>query len=163
MAYRGRLIFPVIARIAPVAPAATTYDDDFREPVRDPDGSQLGLPGRQEGDVVDVLAQVEDQSWDALQVLRGGDSPLGEIRVVVHRLDLQRAGLLDVATNEPIVPRKGDRLVSIHRKSSLELIHAVPTPPGLYCVEVRPNMGLAGDGNLLVAEFRTRDVATRVG
>ncbi len=165
--YRGRLIWPFVARLRPLDPAATDaaiapsagFDDVFREPAQVPAaGVQQGVDARAELAAVDLPCQVEDQAWDQLRMMRTGIGAQLEVVLVFHFRDLELRGLVDAVTGTATVPRVGDRLASIHRAADLALVQEVPTPPGLYCVEAQPrSYGLSGgERNLLVCTFRER-------
>lgn len=174
MGYRGRLIWPFIARIAPLDRAATAadpdgvagfdsgYDDVFREPRQLPtSGTQEGRDARVEGELVDLPCQIEDAAWDQLRMMRTGASQQFEMLLVFHFEALELRGFVDhmgIAT----VPKIGDRIVSIHRSVDLSLVEEVPNPPGLFCVEAVPRShGLSGlHRNLLVCTFRERQTAS---
>lgn len=165
--YRGRLIWPFVARIARFDPEATDaavptdagFDDVFREPrqIATP-GVQQGVDARAELAPLDLACQVEDQAWEQLRMVRTGNNAQIEVVLVFHFENLELLGLVDGATGTALAPRVGDRLVSIHRSVDLALVQAVPTPPGLYCVEAQPRShGLSGlQRNLLVCTFRER-------
>jgi hypothetical protein len=168
---RGRLIWPVVARFARLSlsgtaadpdgagPLTTGYDPDFRAPVAvHAGGSQVGTPARAELADLDLDVQVEDQAWEALREMRTGDAERVEMSLVIHFRQLERLGLVDATTGDALAPRIGDRLKSLHRKGTLALIQAVPTPPGLYVVEAQPRShGLSGGTrNLLVVTLRER-------
>jgi hypothetical protein len=174
MTYRGRLIWPHLARIARLDPTAIAadpdaggpltsgYDPDFREIVRLPDNAKVtGPSARLELATIDLPVQVEDQEWEQLRMLRTGDSPQIEVTLVFHFRDLERLGYVDADTGDALVPRKGDRLVSLVNKRTDLLTEAVPTPPGLYCTEAQPrSYGLSSlRRNLLVCVFASRDTS----
>lgn len=164
--YRGRLIWPFVARVARLDPAGTDaaiapdlgYDDVFREPRQVADGTQVGVDARAELEAIDLPCQVEDQAWEQLRMMRTGIAAQLEVVLVFHFRDLELRGLVDATTGTALVPRVGDRLASIHRSADLSLVQEVPTPPGLYCVEALPRShGLSGlERNLLVCTFRER-------
>lgn len=169
---RGRLIWPFIARIARIDPASIAadpdasgplvsgYDEDFREPVRLPAATKVtGPSARAELAAIDLPVQVEDEAWEELRMMRTGDAATTRLTLVFHFKDLERLGYVDANTGDALVPRKGDRLVSIHHKRDGTLVQAVPTPPGLYCMEAQPRShGLSSlRRNLLVCTFESRD------
>lgn len=165
--YRGRLIWPFVARIARLDPAGTDaavspdagFDDVFREPRQvEAPGVQQGVDARAELTPLDLPCQVEDESWERLRMLRSGASSQLEVLLVFHYRDLELRGLVDAGTGTALAPAVGDRLVSIHRSPDLSIVQAVPTPPGLFCVEAQPrSFGLSGlSRNLLVCTFRER-------
>lgn len=170
MTYRGRLIWPFVARIARLDPTGTDhaivessvdagYDDVFREPRQVPtSGVQQGVDARRELADLDVACQVEDQAWERLRMMRTGNVEANEVVLVFHFATLELLGLVDATTGTATAPRVGDRLKSIHSSIDLALVQAVPTPPGLYCVEAQPrSYGLSRlTRNLLVCTFRER-------
>jgi len=171
MGIRGRLIFPFIAEISQLDLSGTAadpdgagaltsgYDDLLQAPVRVPDGTITGSTAEKYVTPTTKLkVQVEDQAWEALRMMRTGDSPNTEVVLVFHFRDLEAAGLVDATTGDALVPRKGDRLISIRRKADDSLVQAVSYPPGLYCIEAQPrSYGLTGlRRNLLVCTFRDR-------
>lgn len=168
--YRGRLIWPFVARLARLDPAGTDaavasdlgFDDVFREPAQVPDGTQTGTDARAELEALDLPCQIEDLAWEQLRMMRTGAASQLEVVLVFHYRDLELRGLVDATTGTALAPRVGDRLVSIHRSVDLSLVQQVPTPPGLYCIEAQPRShGLSGlDRNLLVATFRERQATS---
>lgn len=175
--YRGRLIFPVLARIAPLDTAATAadpdadgelqsgYDEDFREPVRVPvPGEQLGVSARKEGTPIDIPVQLKDKAWAALEMMATGNVERSELVLICHMADLERLGLKDAGSGEVTCPRPRDRLVSFHQMDGT-LIRVVPTLPGMFCREAAPRgTGLSGGTtNLLAVTFVSEDKSRRVG
>jgi hypothetical protein len=169
---RGRLINPFLAEIAQLDTAATAADPDGAGPGvsgYDPDFKEtviLGTPGgerldaRKEKPPIRVPCQVEVGAFEALQQLAAGNSPNSRIVLVFHFRDLERMGLVDTATGEPLL-RINDRLVAIHRMDGV-LVQAVRTPPRLYATEVQPqSFGLGLSRNLLLVTFDEREVAVR--
>jgi hypothetical protein len=140
-------------------PLTTGFDDVYREPVQVPAvGSQVGTDARAELEPIDLRCQVEDQAWETLRMMRTGNAQRLEVVLVFHFAQLEELGLVDATTGDALAPRVGDRLVSIRRYPGLEVVQAVPTPPGLYCEEAAPRShGLSGGHrNLLVCTFRER-------
>lgn len=171
--YRGRLIHPFLIRIAPLDIAGTAADPDgagalesgydkyTREPVRVPNNTQRGSSARKEKDPIDLLAQVEDAAWEALTMMRTGNSARTELTIVIHFSELEARGLVSETTGAALVPKVGDRLVSIHNREGV-LIQEVPNPPGLYCMQPQPRgYGLGESRNLLVCTFEDRATSTR--
>jgi hypothetical protein len=171
--YRGRLIWPFVARIARLDPTATDaavviagedvgWDEDFREARQvQAAGIQQGLSARRELEPLDLEGQIEDQAWEQLRMMRTGNADQNEVVLVFHYAKLELLGLIDASTGTATAPRVGDRLVSIHRSVDLSLVQTVPTPPGLYCTEAQPRShGLSGlERNLLVCTFRERSTS----
>jgi hypothetical protein len=167
MGYRGKLIFPFVARLRRIDQASIAadenYDDAFREArqVADPD-RQEGVDARVEHAPIDLECQIEDVAWDQLRMMRTGNATRAEVLLVFHYAQLELLGLVDQDTGTALAPRVGDRLESIHHRLDLALVQAVPTPPGLYCVEAQPRShGLSGlRRNLLVCTFRERETSS---
>lgn len=170
MSYRGRLIRPVLVRIARYDTGSTLvvdpdgdgaivdgYDPDFREPRRVDDGTQAGRSARVELEPIDLPAQVEDDQWETLRMVASGDDPITGLSLVFHFADLERLGYVDATTGDALVPRKSDRLVAIIDPASREVMQAMPGD-GLFCTMAQPrSYGLAGrQRNLLLARFQER-------
>lgn len=169
---RGRLIFPFLAEIArldtaatashdPAGPQESGYDPDFKETVlEDTDSDGLGTDVRKEMEPVRIPAQVEVQAFEALQESFSGNMPDADITLVFHFDDLERLGLVDPSTGEPLI-RPNDRLVAIFDKQG-SLVQEVRTPPGLYATEVKPTgFGLGHARNLLLVSFNDREQGAR--
>jgi hypothetical protein len=161
---RGSLIFKLLAevyRLDTVAMATQLpgYDDDFKEPaLLDADGDGVGDAFRREHPPVRVPCQVEPETLEALRMTPSGNTPQSSLDLVFHFRDLERLGLVDVATGEALI-RTSDRLGGLFDTEG-QLVWAVRTPPGLYVTEARH----AGFGlfrrrprrNLLVVSFNDR-------
>ena len=175
MGYRGRLIFPFLARLSRLDTTATAADPDaagpltsgfdpvFREPRLVPaSGTQVGTDPRVYMAPIDLPCQVEDEVWAMLTQMRTGDSPRTEVTLVFHFADLEAGGYVDAATGQALVPCRGDRLDSIHIHPTGEIEASVPAP-GLYVTHSQPrSFGLGGKRkNLLVVTFRNRDTSMR--
>ncbi len=166
--YRGRLIFPQLARLGRVdlsgiAGPQTSGEDSgfdpvFREPIRLQNGTQEGESARRELEPLDMKCQVEDEVWEQVQMLATGNSPLTRLTLIFHYRDLEEQGLVDAETGEQLAPRVGDRLISMHKTDSTLIRLA---PPRLYCIQaVDRSFGLSGGGrNLLACVFETRETA----
>jgi hypothetical protein len=172
--YRGRLIWPFVARIAQLDQATTSADPDgigghasgydplFRETRQLPAlEEQAGRSARVEKEPLDLRCQIEDIAWEQLAMLRTGASSQLELVLVFHFAELELRGLVD-ATGTALAPRVGDRLVSIHRSVDLALVQEVPNPPGLFCEQAQPRShGLSGlHRNLLVCTFKERPTSS---
>lgn len=174
MAYRGRLIFPMLARICRIDPASMAndpdgagpltsgFDDDFREPIRVDDGTQAGAANRLELPPIDIPAQVEDQDWKTLSMEATGNDPRTTITLVFHFADLERLGFVDATTKTATCPIVGDRLDAIVDPQNGLVEQKSPTP-GIYCVQATPrSYGLgARRRNLLVCTFTERGQSKR--
>lgn len=171
---RGRLIYPFLIDIARLdtdataedpqgaGPAGLGYDDDFMEPVvvasSSPDDTRRGSVRRVE-DTVQIRAQIEDDSWEALQALASGRSPSSLVRCVLHFKDIEAQGLLD-PDGLPLL-RVNDRLAAI-RELDGTLIQNVPNPPGMHCTEAQPRSFWRGSKrNLFLMTFEARALSSR--
>lgn len=171
---RGRLIFPLVARIARLDPVATVadpdgagplesgLDDEFRETVAEVSasaGSEPGSSSRQEV-LVDVLAQVEPADVERLQAGLTGAAPSSTLELVLHYSELETKGLVQ-ADGTPAL-KIGDRLAELRDLRSGALVETFRDPPGMYATSVRPAWGwLDRRRNLLLMTFASRDLSTR--
>jgi len=171
---RGRLIFPFQVEIAQLDTTATNadpdgagpltsgYDDDFKEPALVPSGTTAPPSKPREESVITTRAQIEDESFEQLEMLATGRSPTGQVILVFHFQVLELEGLVDGVTGEALI-RVTDRLQAIRRWPGGDLVQTIRTPPGLYCVEAMPrSFGLAVQNahrNLLVCTFEPRDLS----
>jgi hypothetical protein len=166
MGYRGRLIFPMTARILRMDTATMTeaaFDDVFREPIQVPDGTQSGHDARVDMAPLDLPAQVEDQDWKTLSMEMTGNDPRTTVTLVFHMRDLEARGLLHPTTKNALCPAVGDRLDAIVDPRSGAIMRMAPDP-GVYCVSAVPrSYGLSGlQGNLIVATFVERSKSKAV-
>lgn len=171
---RGRLINPFDVEIAPLDTAATAedptgpgdtiasgYDEDFQEPVVLTGAGGVREPGRREGAIIRLPAQIEVAQYERLIAFQNGDSPDSRVTLVFHFRDLERAGLVDGPTGEALVRRR-DRLVAVYRRCSTQLVQRIRNPPGLYAVEAAPELGGLGlHRNLLLVTFEDRERGPR--
>lgn len=130
----------------PAGPGTSGYSEVFREPIAYNDGSGDRTDSRQEGTVIRIPCQVENMTEEKLKEMAVGDSPVSNIMLVFHRIDLARLSLLDANGNVAI--KKGDRIDSLER-------HGAPigttvknfSSPGLYIHEMRSrSFGFGPDG-----------------
>ncbi len=169
---RGRLINPFLAELAQLdtvataadpdgaGPLASGYDPDFKETVLVPAGPGSGVDARKEKPPLRVPCQVEVGAFEALQQLATGTSPNSRVTLVFHFQDLERMGLVDLASGDALL-RVNDRLVAIHDLAG-NLVQRVRTPPGLYATEVQPqSFGLGLARNLLLVTFDERELGPR--
>lgn len=172
---RGRLIYRFLAElhrldagamatVDPDGPGPLTsgLDPDFLEPVRvDRDDDGIGEPGRHERPPVRVPCQVEPEVLEALRMLPGGQSPRGELRLVLHFRDLERLGLVDLATGVALL-QPGDRLGALRDRQGA-LVQAYRDPPGMYVTDTKATgfgLGRARPRrNLLLVTFEARRLA----
>lgn len=157
---RGRLIFPVQCEIAPLDTEAIELDDDYDDVFRtvkkvDTDNDGIGEVQRKEGTHYLIPAQIEDTAFEEANPATLGNLPEYNMVLVIHFKDLERLGKID-ADGRPGI-RIGDRLVSIKDKLGINTIRTIPTPPGLYVVEVRDTYDLSTQHrNLLIVFLRER-------
>lgn len=159
---RGRLIFPFVCELHRVDPRALSrepgLDHDFKEPALvDHDDDGVPERTRPEHAPVRIPCQVEPRSEESLRMFGAGNAPRLHLELVFHFGDLERLALVD-ADGEPLI-RVGDRLGALYTTAEA-LVWRVPTPPGLYAIELAPlGFGLphrAPRRNLLLARFEDR-------
>lgn len=174
MGYRGRLIFPMLVRIGRIdlatmgtdpdgaGPLTSSFDADFREPIRVANGTQAGASARTEYALVELPAQIEDQEWKSLSMESTGNDPRTTVTLVFHFADLERLGFIDPATKTATCPIVGDRLDAIIDPNTGDVEQKSPTP-GIYCVHAEPrSYGLGSRRrNLLVCTFSERGKSKR--
>lgn len=155
---RGRLIQQFVAvlyRLDPEATAAVPgggYDPVFREPLRVPDGTQLGAPSRRELDPIRLRCQIDRTNFDGASLLRDGYQPEHQLQIALHWPELEARGLIDTGGNPLIAP--GDRIGAIETTAGAAEA-TFPDPPGLWVRSCeRAGHGLAAFGvartNLLI-------------
>ncbi len=159
---RGRLIFPFVAEIQRVA--AGPADPDFKEAaLEDPNGDGLDDGVRTELSPIRVPCQVEPESFEAINMLASGNSPRTRLELVFHFRDLERLGLVDQATGNPLI-QPGDRLQALYGTSGV-LVQTFRNPPGVFVREARPigfGLGLGrATRNLLLVSFDARSSGIR--
>jgi hypothetical protein len=166
MAYRGRLIHPLLVRIRhlnkPAIRAAERYDDILRAPVPDVSTGVIRdardvLPG--EDAFVELHAQVEDEAG-SLRMRPTGDDADIRFRLIFHLDELRTLGLIDADTQFPSVPAIGDRLEDM-RALDGTLRWAPPNPYKIVCVEGEAHGGLGGDVNLWITRWTKRDLGAQ--
>ena len=161
---RGRLIFRFSAELHRLDARATRYDHDFKEPLRvDLEGDGIGERLRSEHPAIRIPCQVEPQLFEFLSMKASGGDLRSDLDLVFHFRDLERLGLVDVASGEALI-RPSDRLGAIYDRAGA-LVQAIRTPPGLYVKEARPigfGLGRARPRrNLLLVSFHSRSQAPR--
>lgn len=168
MSYRGRLIWPVRAKIEQLDTAATKanagtqpsgYDRFFREPVK----FESGGDSRVYRDPVMVPCQVKDRTsgpYDKLEQFPDGRALRYNIRLLLHYTYLEANGLVDGAGRCTFQP--SDRLLSLYENDGTTLIREYALTP-LYCVHVQDrSFGLSGlKRNLVMLYFDDRDIASQ--
>lgn len=152
------LIQPFLLEICQLDTAMTRaagpgVDDDFQEPIV---ASIAGrrVVGRYEKAPIFIRVQVEEQAMDQLNAVSSGNTAEAQVAFIAHQRDLRLAGL--IRDDGKSVFNVGDRANAIYT-TRRKLVHMIPTPPGLYCVEVRPtSYGLDRSLNLLLLRFESR-------
>lgn len=149
---RGKLINPFLVDIAQIDTAAMAAGPGFNKLLNEPRVSYDPITGARDGgrreQIVRLRCQIETDTSERQRQTPGGNAPASAMVLILHFKDLERAGLVDPATNRPTL-RVNDRVVQI-----LTLAGAVsqvfPNPPGLYVLEVQPiGFGYGGKVNLL--------------
>ena len=176
---RGSLIFAFLAELHRIdtqataavdpdgaGPLSSGYDPDFKEPLLvDPNDEGLGASTRREHPPVQLPCQVEPDVFEALVMAASGNSPRSQVKLVFHFRDLERLGLVDLASGEARV-RVGDRLGALLDRGGA-LVQRIRAPPGLYVTEARPiGFGLfrpRPQRNLLLVTFEPRSTAAPRG
>src|SRR5438045_791760 len=112
---RGRLLQTFAAVLAPLDTAATAadpdgpgplrsgYDADFQETVLLPTSAGPGRDARREKPLIRVPCQIEIQSFGELAEIATGNSPRSRLVLVFHFADLERLGLVDLASGEALL------------------------------------------------------------
>lgn len=143
---RGRLIqkFMVsIARLDEAASAAVVgggYDDDFKEFVPVPDGTQTGTSSKVYHDPVIVCCQLDrDEAWGRVQSTRGGQEHKSDLVIVLHMPELEKKGLID--SNGHAVFMRGDKVIEVLTMKG-GLVERFRDPPGMFIT----HMDTAGYG-----------------
>jgi hypothetical protein len=166
VAYRGRLIFPVVAEVFRLDLASTAADPDgagplttgidpiYREPIKLPSVDRVGSSARKEFAAVKLPVQIEPTSLSRLSMIGTGDASVGRIVGVFLMADLEGLSLVNASTGEALL-RRGDRLGAVYKMDGT-LIQKITNPPGLFISEVVPLFGLGGDRNLLQVAFESR-------
>lgn len=155
---RGRLIIPFWAELAQLDIAATRaaggYDDVWRTTKSTYAGGVV-TSKRVEKATIRLPCQVEVGSHGRQVQTAGGNLPDSRFQLVFHFKDLEDAGLVDVATGNPLLV-VDDRLVAIYDRSGA-LTQTFPNPPGLFATEVQPReYGLGSKRNLLLITYEDR-------
>jgi hypothetical protein len=155
MAYRGRLIHPLIAELRQLDTNATAtsngYDPNWKTPT-------VSYPGgvRAKGAVykspIRLRCQVEQVQEAGQQRTQTGNVPDSRIVLVFHYVDLLAASL--VGPDGRSLLRPNDKLVALYTKAgAIEKTYS----PELYAVEVLDGgHGLGGRRNLAIVTFDDR-------
>jgi hypothetical protein len=170
---RGRLVFPFLVELGLLDTDGTAadpdgageltsgYDDDFREPVMVASGSTSarGALARAET-VLTFMAQVEDDTDDAVSMAASGNNPTNTLGLVFHFRDLELAGAVQLASGDPIIKAPGARLISISNPRTGVLIKRYDARPGYWATQAKSmGYGLGPQRNLLLVIFQERDVS----
>lgn len=159
MAYRGRLIFPLLADVyrldLAAINAAGSFDTVYKEIKLTPTSDGIGSSLRLEMAVVQIPVQFEPGSLRRLHEVANGDLSTGRVIGVMHFVDLEALSLVHSTTGVSLI-KKGDRLGAL-RKLDGTLIETIENPPGLFVTEAMPITALSGDRNLLQITFMSRE------
>lgn len=151
MAYRGRLIFPVLADIYRLDLAAVDAAGGFDPVYREIKSTST----RVEMAVVRIPIQFEPNALRRLHMFPDGDGSHGRVVGVMHFADLEARSLVHATTGVCLI-KKGDRLGALRRLDGT-LIETIENPTGAFVTEALPITGLAGERNLLQVTFESRD------
>lgn len=164
MAFRvGLVLQRSIAVIHRLDPNATRSLDPPGDPTSGYDGL-LGEPitydvgavrtdARQELSAIRVPCQVEVPRFEDMKQFGPGIVAATVLTLVLHRQNLESAGLLDPTTRAPLI-RKSDRVSAIERDGFPGQLQQPLTPPGLFVLEVRPaSWGFGPEGHDLELVF----------
>lgn len=170
---RGRLIFPFAAELAlldtvqmaadPDGPGGYTsgYDDTFREPVKiTPSvGSRPGKLLRRERRIT-LMAQVEDDLGDVMEMLASGNSPQNSLGLVFHFTELEQKGCVEALSGKATIKAPGARLISLGDPRNGRLIERYDNEPGYWATMSKSmGYGLGPHRNLLLVVFQERDTS----
>jgi hypothetical protein len=116
---------------------------------------------RVEMDQVKIPCQVEDQSFERIHFVLGGDAESTNMVFVFHRRDLERLSLLDTLTRKCLL-KPGDRIDHIENRAGTATTLTFKDP--LYILEVRPrSWGFGPDGYDLEVAYTTNRPALPLG
>ena len=166
MGYRGRLIWPVMAKIQQLDTAATKantgtqpsgYDRIFREPVK----FESGGDSRIYRDPIMLPCQYRDRNrgpYEELEQFSDGRVLRYKLLVILHYQDLESRGLVD--SKGRTVFQVSDKLLSLHEQDGSLIREYDETP--LFCVHLQDrSFGLSGlKRNLVMLYFDDRDTAS---
>lgn len=163
--FAPRLINPVIAEIYRLDAAATWavdppgipdagYDEVFKEFVAYDETGQRKTT-RRERSPIEILVQVEQESYESLVATFGGDSPVTDTVLIMDRRHLVRDGIVDTSTGEIDIP-KGSRISRLLHPNTREPL--VPAFQDEFIYEVRPrSWGYRGKMNIYVVYLYRRE------
>ena len=130
---RGRLINKMIAGFHLLDATATSYDEDYTEPIGN----------RVDASVVEVLCQVEEPGWYMSTFTPRGLKGEGTVSIILHFEDIESLGLLS-PTGRPTI-NSGTKLSYIKRENGLMVEEY---PEGLYVLDVQTSSwGLSVDND----------------
>lgn len=155
MAYRGRLLFPLVAEIEQLDTASTEgqagYDQVWRTPKVAYTGGER-TTGQKYSPAVKLLAQLEPAQESTQQRGAGGDVPKSRQVLVFHAAHLEAAGLIDSDGRSML--RVNDRLLALWTKADILIKRYAPV---LYATEVADGgLGMGGQRNLVLITFEDR-------
>jgi hypothetical protein len=160
--FAPRLINPVVAVIHRLDAASTWAEDPPGVPDKGFDSvfkefrvydDPARTNTRQELAAIEVKAQVEQESYENLVATFGGDSPVTDTVLVLHRRYLKRAGLI-LADGRLDIP-KGSRVSKLYHPTTREQL--VPDFEDEFVYEARPrSWGYRGKVNLYILYFYRR-------
>lgn len=153
---RGRLIHKFKAEIARLDTAATEtaggFDHDFKT-VKTVYNQGVRESMRKEKDPIRVLCQIEPTTWEDQRQTEAGNAPSTMITLCFLYVTLERMGLVDPTTKNPLL-NENDRLVAIYDKKD-KLVQTMP--PHVYARRVDLGSGWLGDKrNILLVTFESR-------
>lgn len=165
----GRLVFPVVATLCRVDPAATAampgYDPEFAElRLVDTDDDGVADVERAELPPIELLCQVEPKAQEQLTMTPAGDVPRSELTLVLHTRHLAARGVYDTSTGT-LHLRPGDRLAALRSTAGIT-IWVPGERRGLYLIEAKLagwGLGRTPRANLVLATFVDRPAARRGG
>lgn len=159
MAYRGRLIFPILAEIYRLDLEITNslggFDTVYREIKLVPSDDRLGASARVEMPPIMIPIQFEPSAVRKLHMMSSGDSSQGRVVGAMHFQSLEDMDLVSSTTGQALI-KKGDRLGGLYRTDGA-LIETITNPPGAFVTDATPEAGLSGYRNLLLVTFESRD------
>jgi hypothetical protein len=155
MAYRGRLLRPLVVEIAQLDTNATElaegYDPVWRTPKTTYPGG-VRTKGQQYKPSIRLRAQVEPASEAAQQRTVAGDVPDSKMVLVFHYIDLAALNLVDENGHPKI--RVNDKLLAVYTRGAVLIKRLIPE---LFATEVLDTgLGLGGDRNLAAVTFEDR-------
>lgn len=171
MPYRGRLVFPFLAELAPIdvvasaadpdgaGPLTAGYDPDFRERVVLPTSDRVGDVSRVEGAPYRIPGQWgSTDSFRRLQMASTGNLDNTGFTILFHFGDIETMGLVEPTTGTALI-KVGDRLNAVYDMGG-NLVQVVPPGGMVVITEAKPIFGLNSMRNLLECTFKSRDAGS---